>query len=136
MADIILSSGKRRTAIARARLRQVKGQGIIRINGIPIDLVEPRYSRVRMQEPLLLSKQFLPDDIEIKVRVHGGGVNARAEAVRIAIARAIEKHLGLTEVKEIFENYDRTMLAGDSRRTEPKKAGGPGARARFQKSYR
>ncbi len=136
MMSIILTSGKRKTAIARARLKQTKGQGIIRVNGVPLDLVEPRYSRIRMQEPLLLAKQFLTDDLDIKIRVHGGGVTARAEAVRIAIARAIDKYLGLTEVKEIFENYDRTMLVGDSRRTEPKKAGGRGARARFQKSYR
>ena len=85
---------------------------------------------------LLLAKQFLSDDLDIKIRVIGGGQASRADAVRMALARAIEKHLGLNEVKEIFEDYDRTMLVGDSRRTEAKKAGGRGARARFQKSYR
>jgi hypothetical protein len=40
------------------------------------------------------------------------------------------------EVKDILLTYDRTLLVADPRRAEPKKFGGPGARARYQKSYR
>ena len=40
------------------------------------------------------------------------------------------------QIKEILVNYDRTLLVADPRRCEPKKFGGPGARARYQKSYR
>lgn len=40
------------------------------------------------------------------------------------------------EIKNILLSYDRTLLVADPRRCEPKKFGGPGARARFQKSYR
>lgn len=40
------------------------------------------------------------------------------------------------EIKDILLTYDRTLLVADPRRTEPKKFGGPGARARYQKSYR
>ena len=40
------------------------------------------------------------------------------------------------EIKEILMNYDRTLLVTDPRRCEPKKFGGAGARARYQKSYR
>merc|ERR1712046_492541 len=40
------------------------------------------------------------------------------------------------EIKEILHTYDRSLLVADPRRTEPKKFGGRGARARFQKSYR
>ena len=40
------------------------------------------------------------------------------------------------EIKEILVQYDRTLLVADPRRCEPKKFGGPGARARYQKSYR
>ena len=40
------------------------------------------------------------------------------------------------EIKSILVNYDRSLLVADPRRTEPKKFGGPGARARYQKSYR
>jgi hypothetical protein len=40
------------------------------------------------------------------------------------------------EIKDLLASYDRTLLVADSRRCEPKKFGGHGARARFQKSYR
>lgn len=40
------------------------------------------------------------------------------------------------EIKNILLSYDRTLLVADPRRCEPKKFGGPGARARYQKSYR
>jgi Ribosomal protein S9/S16 len=40
------------------------------------------------------------------------------------------------EIKDILNTYDRSLLVADPRRCEPKKYGGPGARARFQKSYR
>ena len=138
MADkIILTSGKRRTAIARSRLMKSKsGKANFRINGVPIELIKPDFSKIRMMEPLILAEKFIKDDMDIKIRVHGGGVVSQAEAVRMAIARALNEYLGNEEVREIFEDYDRTMIAGDVRRTEPKKAGGRGARARFQKSYR
>ena len=40
------------------------------------------------------------------------------------------------EIKDVLTQYDRTLLVADPRRCEPKKFGGPGARARYQKSYR
>ena len=40
------------------------------------------------------------------------------------------------EIKDVLTAYDRTLLVADPRRTEPKKFGGPGARSRYQKSYR
>jgi ribosomal protein S9 len=40
------------------------------------------------------------------------------------------------EIKDVLLSYDRTLLVADPRRREPKKAGGPGARTRYQKSYR
>ena len=40
------------------------------------------------------------------------------------------------EIKDLLTSYDRTLLVADPRRCEPKKFGGPGARARYQKSYR
>jgi small subunit ribosomal protein S9 len=135
---IIQSSGKRRTAIARARLMEVDNSenAVIRVNGVPLSEVEPRFAKLRMMEPVMLAKDYYKDNLSIKIRVRGGGVSSRAEAVRMAIARGLDEYLGLKEVREIFEDYDRTMIAGDVRRTESKKFGGPGARARYQKSYR
>lgn len=138
MADkIILTSGKRRTAVARARFVKTKAkEGNIRINGTPIEQIEPKLARLKMMEPMILLRDIYKEDLSVKIRVHGGGMVSQAEAVRMALARGLLKYLGLNEVKAIFDNYDRTMIAGDVRRTEPKKFGGPGARARYQKSYR
>ena len=136
--NIILSSGKRRTAIARARLMEVDNekQAIIRVNGVPIDMIPNKFARLRMLEPIYLISEYYDNNLSIKIRVQGGGVSSRAEAVRMAIARGLNEYLNSTEVTEIFEEYDRTMISGDVRRTESKKFGGPGARARYQKSYR
>lgn len=64
-------------------------------------------------------------------------------AVRQAIAKAIVAYYqkfvdeqSKKELKDTLLSYDRTLLVADPRRMEPKKFGGRGARARFQKSYR
>ena len=60
----------------------------------------------------------------------------QAEAARMVIAKGLVQWSQDMDLKEKFTHYDRTMLVGDPRRSEPKKYGGPGARARKQKSYR
>lgn len=60
----------------------------------------------------------------------------QAEASRTAIANALLKWTKSSRLRGVFIEYDRTMIVGDPRRKEPKKFGGPGARARSQKSYR
>ena len=64
-------------------------------------------------------------------------------AIRQAVAKAIVAYYqkfvdeaSKKEIKKILGDYDRTLLVADPRRCEPKKFGGPGARARYQKSYR
>merc|ERR1711920_66381 len=68
---------------------------------------------------------------DLRVRVKGGGHVSQMYAVRQAIDEATK-----AEVKNLLLEYDRTLLVADPRRCEPKKFGGRGARARFQKSYR
>jgi small subunit ribosomal protein S9 len=60
----------------------------------------------------------------------------QAEAARMAVANALLKWTKSGHLRTVFTEYDRTMIVGDSRRKEPKKFGGPGARAKEQKSYR
>jgi len=74
--------------------------------------------------------------VNVRVKVRGGGVMGQAEAARMAIARALVDWSRSAELRRLFTSFDRTMLAGDPRRKEPKKFGGPGARRRKQKSYR
>jgi len=60
----------------------------------------------------------------------------QAEAVRTAMGRGLVEFSGDSKLKEDFMEYDRTIVKGDHRRSETKKYGGPGARAKKQKSYR
>lgn len=132
---VIQASGKRKTAIARAVLRHpAKGQ--IKINNIPLRLFEPKIARLRIQEVLEIINHPKIEKCDIDVRVQGGGVMGRADAVRIAIAKSINKFIGTKTIEKSFREYDDSLLSGDSRRTEPKKFGGKKARARRQKSFR
>ena len=130
---IVLASGKRKKAIARAIV--YPGEGIVRINGRRLEALEIKYIRGLIEEPLLLIGD-LRNTINIKVRVTGGGISGQAQAARVAIARALVKYFENENLHEIFRTYDRHLLIEDFRRKEMKKYGGPGARARFQKSYR
>jgi len=133
MPKIILTSGKRKTAIARATIKP--GRGRIRINKIPLEIWEPKMARDKIMEPLMLAGDAWKQ-VDIDVKVQGGGFMGQAEAVRMAIARGLLKWTKSSHLRTLFLTYDRTMLAGDPRKKEMKKFGGPGARARDQKSYR
>ena len=131
--NIVLESGKRKTAIARAIVRP--GKGRVRINKIPIEIFTPEIAQRKIQEPLLLLEDQL-SDVDIDVNIRGGGFMGQAEAARMAIARALVTWFKGSSVRNSLQSYDRTMLTGDPRRKEPKKVGGPGARRKKQKSYR
>lgn len=134
MAKVIVSSGKRKTAIARATIKE--GKGRIRINGVPLEVLPNELSRVKINEIFVLSGENIRDSLDIKVKVHGGGFMGQAEAVRTAIARGLIEYLEDLNLKEKFATYDKTIVSGDPRRTESKHFGGKSARSRFQKSYR
>lgn len=131
---VLLVSGKRKTATARAMLKT--GKGRIRINNIALEIYEPKIVRDKIMEPLLLAGDENWKQLDINIKLQGGGFMGQAEAARIALARGLWRWSKKTHLKTIFTAYDRTMLAGDPRRKETKKFGGPGARARDQKSYR
>ncbi len=131
--NIVISVGKRKTSIARAVIRE--GSGRIRINKIPIQLIEPELAKLKLMEPALLAKDVI-DGVDIDVNVEGGGVMSRAEACRVAIARGLVDWTKDAGLKNTFLEHDRNLLIWDKRRTEPKKYGGKKARARRQKSYR
>ncbi|WP_290816226.1 30S ribosomal protein S9 [Halovivax sp.] len=128
------TSGKKKTAVARATVRE--GEGRVRINAQPVELVEPEMSRLKMLEPFRIAGDELRDGIDIDVRVEGGGISGQADAVRTAIARGIVQHTNDAELRDAFMAFDRSLLVNDVRQSESKKWGGPGARARYQKSYR
>jgi small subunit ribosomal protein S9 len=129
----VLAVGKRRTS--KARVVVSEGKGRVRINNVPVHLVEPYMARAKLLEPLMLAGDYR-DKVDISVKTHGGGFLGQAEAARMGIAQGIVKFTRSKRLRTKYIEYDRTMLAGDPRRKEPKKFGGPGARRRKQKSYR
>jgi len=133
MAKIVNTSGKRKTAIARATLRP--GNGIVRINSVPLDIYPNEMVRLKIAEPLLLIPNSI-EGIDVAIDVHGGGIMGQAEAVRTALARGILKWHNDPQIKDVYISYARTLLMKDSRQKESKKPHGRGARKKFQKSYR
>lgn len=131
---IVVSSGKRKTAIARATIRE--GSGRVYINKTPLENYMPLMARQIIEEPLLIASDDLTSKIDIRINVRGGGTMGQAQASRIAVARGLVDFTKSADLRRQFVEYDRTLMAGDSRRKEKKKFGGPGARARKQKSYR
>ncbi|GAD52300.1 LOW QUALITY PROTEIN: SSU ribosomal protein S16e (S9p) [Halarchaeum acidiphilum MH1-52-1] len=128
------TSGKKKTAVARATVSE--GEGRVRINSTPVELVDPEMSRLKMLEPFRIAGEDIRDEIDVDVTVNGGGYAGQADAVRTAIARAIVEFRNDAELRDAFMEFDRQLLVNDARRKESKKWGGPGARARYQKSYR
>ncbi|OYT32558.1 30S ribosomal protein S9 [Candidatus Woesearchaeota archaeon] len=129
---IIHTVGKRKTATARATLRP--GTGIIRINSRLLTTLPQNLSKAKITEPLLLAGD-VKNTVDIKINVKGGGTNTQAEAVRLAIAKALAEYN--KELKKTFLEYDRTFLVADVRRKETSKPNRQGkSRAKRQKSYR
>jgi small subunit ribosomal protein S9 len=131
---VLVASGKRKTAVARAVVKP--GAGRIRINRTPVEIYEPQIARAKIMEPLLQAGDEVWKQVDMDVRTQGGGYMGQAEAARMAVANALLKWTKSSHLKTVFNEYDRTMIVGDSRSKEPKKFGGPGARAKEQKSYR
>ncbi|MCW3138568.1 MAG: 30S ribosomal protein S9 [Methanophagales archaeon] len=136
---IVNQTGKRKRAIARVTIKE--GKGDIRINKKPLAIIEPEVVRAKISEPLFIASQ-LPEvapeieNINVEVNVRGGGFMGQAEAARTAIARGLVDWTCSEKLKEMYLDYDRTLLVSDVRQKESKKAGAKGARAHRQKSYR
>lgn len=126
-----------------------KGRGKVRINNVPLEMIQQETAREVMLTPLEVIGN-LRNKIDISVRVRGGGFMGQAGAASIGISRALtgwtkskkdprdhpfSKSVRETLRKKLSE-YDKYLISGDARRKEPKKFGGSGARRRKQKSYR
>jgi SSU ribosomal protein S9P len=131
---VILSSAERKAAIARCVLRP--GKGRVLVNGVPLELIPMDMVRMKIMEPLMLAGEKIKNSIDAEITVEGGGVMGQADAARMALARALAKFTNSQELRELFMVYDRSMLAGDKRRTESEKWMRYSARRWRQKAYR
>ena len=134
MKDVVHTSGKRKTAIARATVRS--GKGTVRVNKKLIDTFQPKLARLKILEPLMLA-EALSQKVDIDLNVNGGGVMSQAEAGSLAISRALVQFSKDEKLEKAFLKYDRRLLVADVRRKETHKPNSHGrARAKRQKSYR
>jgi small subunit ribosomal protein S16e len=124
------------TAVAHAK----EGRGLVRINGQPVSILQPEILRLKVYEAILVAGEDYFSIVDIRVKAKGGGHTSQVYAIRQAIAKAIVAYYAkyvdassAMELKKKLVSYDRTLLIADPRRSEPKKFGGHGARARRQK---
>ncbi|MBI4140251.1 30S ribosomal protein S9 [Candidatus Woesearchaeota archaeon] len=128
----ILTTGKRKSAVARAALSH--GNGIIRINGRLLQNYQPELHKLKIQEPLIIAGDTA-NKVDIQVNVNGGGVRSQTEAIRLAVGKALANHD--KKLTTAFADYDRQLLVADVRRKEPRKPNCHGkARSKRQTSYR
>jgi small subunit ribosomal protein S9 len=130
----IISSGKRKTAIAKAEIKE--GTGKITINKVNYQNLH-KFDVLRIKEPLLITEKVLGKiNFDVIISVKGGGEKGQIEAARLALARAIVKFTESTQLEDEFLEYDRNLIVADVRRKEANKPGDSKARAKRQTSYR
>lgn len=134
---VVQSSGKRKQSIARATIKN--GDGSVKVNLTPLEVYGAQYARMRIDEALKISEDFVNlGELSISVNVQGGGVMGQADAVASSISKGLCEWSGSDELLAAYHAYDRTLIAGDDRQTETHKPGqsSKGPRHRRQKSYR
>lgn len=134
------TSGKRKTAVARASVKP--GKGRVRVNSEPIEIMQPSLARRKSMEPLVIADAMgRLTKVDINVTTTGGGIMGQTDAIRTAIARGLVHYNGGAEgvdeeLRDEYLRFDRSLLVNDPRRKEPKHQLGRGARRKKQKSYR
>jgi len=130
----IITSGKRKTAVARAILTE--GSGKIQINDKDHKNLQV-FNELKIEEPLRIAQKILgKTEFNIQVQVRGGGEKGQIEAARVAISRAILNFSKSKDLETAFLNYDRNLLVADARRKETYKPGDSKARKKRQSSKR
>ena len=127
--DFVWGTGRRKTSVARVRVRA--GSGVIHVNGRPLDDYFPVLER-RQAVLAPLEATSSTSRYDVFARIAGGGPTGQAGALRLGIARALQK------VEPALEELLREggYLTRDSRMVERKKYGQRKARRRYQFSKR
>lgn len=132
--EIIVTSGKRKTATARAVTKS--GSGIITINKKPYQNLK-FLDKLKIEEPIRIAKNIIGDfKFDVAVNVRGGGDKGQIDASRLALARAIIAFTKNKDIEKAFLDYDRNLLVADVRRKESYKPGDSKARSKRQSSKR
>lgn len=134
MEKVMTFAGKRKTAVAKARV--VSGTGKVFYNKLPAsELI--LFHKLALAEPLRIFESVLGDvKYDFHISTLGGGKESQIEAARLAIAKALYNITESETLRKAFIAYDRNIIVPDSRRKETRKPGDSRARAKRQKSYR
>jgi small subunit ribosomal protein S9 len=127
--EVINTIGRRKTSVARIYMQSGKGE--ITVNNRSLEVYFPfDLHRIVVKQPLALVNEN--DAYDIKINVDGGGIKGQAEAIRMAISRA------LCEINEEHRSplKKEGFLTRDPRMVERKKPGRKKARRKFQFSKR
>lgn len=128
--EVLNTSGRRKTAIARVYLK--KGSGNIVVNNKDYKTYFPsEVLQYKIVQPFTVTSTEL-EKFDVKVNVKGGGVNGQAEAVRLAVSKALVQLS--EENKPSLRSHG--LMTRDPRMVERKKFGRKKARKRFQFSKR
>lgn len=127
--EVINTTGRRKSSIARIYVAEGKGNIIVNKKDYT-KFFPTKQLHNRITEPLELVESIKKYDI--KANLNGGGVNGQAEALRMAISRALAK----IDPEHKTHLRSKGYLTRDPRRVERKKPGQPGARKKFQFSKR
>lgn len=131
---MIVTSGRRKRAVARAVIKEGTGKIFVNRKGY---MTLGLFDRLKIEEPIRIAKEILGHtNFDVEIKMKGGGEKGQIEAARLALARAIVEFSKSTELKKIYIEYDRNLLIADVRRKEAYKPGDSKARKRRQKSYR
>lgn len=132
--ETIISSGKRKRAVARAKV--IEGTGEVIINKKNYKALS-FFDKLKIEEPLKIAEQVLGKlNFNALIEVRGGGEKGQIDAARIALCRGIISFTKSEELENAFFEYDRNMLVADVRIKEVSKPGAGKARKKRQKSYR
>ena len=128
--EVFNALGRRKSAVARVYV--CPGKGNITINGRTMDeYFKEDTLRYIVRQPMDVTDTLASFDI--KANLDGGGIKGQAEALRLAIARALCK-VDAEAYRPVLKSNG--FLTRDAREVERKKPGQPGARRRFQFSKR
>ena len=127
--EVIHKIGRRKTAVARIYLKE--GSGVITVNKRNLtDYFNTPTLQYKVKQPFALLG--IEDTYDVKVNVYGGGITGQAEAIRLAISRALCE----LDVENRAVLKPEGLLTRDPRMVERKKFGQKKARKRFQFSQR
>ncbi len=128
--EVINALGRRKSAVARVYVQAGKGNIIINDRSLEDYFKEGTLQYIARQA---LELTGTTSQFDVKVNLDGGGIKGQAEALRLAIARALCK-IDSEAYRGVLKSNG--MLTRDAREVERKKPGKPGARKRFQFSKR